>query len=91
MEESMSYNITPRRLWEMGVISQERLWQLTTPEERDQIVNDAVDAGRLSLDSEEYAEYYYDRMDPAPGFDTRQWSPEARAKLSWYDPDDSDY
>src|SRR5262245_62254279 len=62
----MSYNVTPRKLWEWGVINDEQLWRATTAAERDEIVIDLVNEGSLSVYDEEYARYYEDEVQHGP-------------------------
>jgi len=88
----MSYNITPRRLWEMGVINDEQLWRSTTAAERDDLVLSLVNQGLLSTDDPSYWEYYVNEVQHGPTrFDPREWSQEAQETLSWYDPYDPNY
>jgi len=88
----MSYDVTPRKLWEWGLLTDEQLWRATTAAERDQIVADAIYEGRLSLYDEEYYRYYNEEIvNGPPRFDPREWSQEGQEKLSFYDPYDPNY
>jgi hypothetical protein len=74
----MSYEIDKKRLYEMGVISDEQYWQSLSRAERDALVELATD--------EERAAYYSSR--PADGsFDiedwSRNWSDVTRQRLSF--------
>jgi hypothetical protein len=75
------YNMTPKKLFEMGCITADRFWQLSTPEERDAMVIEDIEAGRTSIESPEYHDYYNRRM--SGRWDPRQFSQETRERFPW--------
>lgn len=81
-----AFDMTPRRLFEMGMISEQRLRQLISAEEFDAMVIDGVDAGIIDTGSDEYANYYDGRM--SGRWDINTFSPETRERFGWNEQDD---